>query len=361
MLASAAAAGSTRGRSLLRLAVGLGISALFIWLSLRGTDLHQIRSQIEAADYWYLVPYFAFLLAMHLVRTIRWGILLAPLEKLPFRRLNAISAVGFMALLVLPLRLGEFVRPYLVRVPGRVSGTSAMASIVIERVIDGLIMAAMLSVLLLRIPVAGPEIAWIRRGGMAVFFFFLAVLVSLVVAYRQKEPAQRFIQVTIGRVSPSIAQRLCNRLESFIRGLKAVPSARSLATVVVLTLMFWGLNGLGTIVLALAFDIHLTLFEAYLCLCIRVIGVMLPTGPGMVGTYQAFTQLGLTLFVAGAQGARGAAYANVLWASQFAEQVALGLIFMGSKDLAVDHHRVTLGELIHAEDEVAAESQKARL
>ena len=193
----------------LKVAAGVLISLGFVWVSLRGKDLAEIWTQLKTANYLVLIPYFAILLIIHVLRTVRWGLLIAPLEKMSFRRLNAVSAVGFMALIVLPFRLGEFARPYLIRVPGRVSATAAMASIVVERVLDGLMVAALLVILLLRIPAGEAHVEWVRRGGYLMFAFFFALLVFLVVAYYQRDAALRFARATLGRVSPTICEKLC--------------------------------------------------------------------------------------------------------------------------------------------------------
>ena len=175
----------------LKIVLGVGVSVGFIALSLRGKDLGAVWTQLLHADYIYLLPYFAILLVIHLVRTVRWGMLIAPLYKPPFRRLNAVSAVGFMLLIILPFRIGEVARPYLIRQPGKLSGTAAFASIVGERVLDGLIVAAMLVLLLLRVPGDTKDLAWVRAGGWGMFAFFGALLIFLLVAYWAKPFALR--------------------------------------------------------------------------------------------------------------------------------------------------------------------------
>jgi uncharacterized membrane protein YbhN (UPF0104 family) len=213
--------------------------------------------------------------------------------------------------------------------------------------------AALLVVLLLRVPLGGPNIEWVRRGGYAMFFFFLGLLVFLVVAYVARDLALKLVRATAGRVSQKLSDKLCYLLESFVRGLRALPSAREIGVIVSLTAAYWGINALGMLILALGFGIHLSILQALTCLGVLVIGVMLPAGPGMVGTFQAFSQLGLSLFIDDQD--RAAAFANVLWAGQFIQQVGLGLFFLNSKHLSSDHHRVTLGELMHAEEEVEEE------
>src|SRR5437762_14203282 len=113
-----------------------------MWLSLRNADLRAVGRAIADADPWRMVGFAAILVAIHLVRTVRWGILLEPLGHVGFKRLNSASAVGFMLLMVLPLRLGEFARPLLIARPpagagARLGRSGAMASIVARSHVDG--------------------------------------------------------------------------------------------------------------------------------------------------------------------------------------------------------------------------------
>src|SRR5205085_3037131 len=127
-----------------RVVISLGVSAFFVWLSLRNADLRAVARSIASASPPRLAAYAAVLVLIHLVRTVRWGILLEPLGHVGFKRLNSASAVGFMLLILLPLRLGEFARPLLIARPppggkgARLRRSGAFASIVVERIVDGL-------------------------------------------------------------------------------------------------------------------------------------------------------------------------------------------------------------------------------
>src|SRR6185369_6566603 len=87
--------------------------------SLRHTDPRKVLGMIASASPWPLVAFFVIQLAIHLVRTVRWWLLLKPIGEVSWRRLNIASAVGFMLLLLLPLRLGELARPVLVSRGGK--------------------------------------------------------------------------------------------------------------------------------------------------------------------------------------------------------------------------------------------------
>jgi uncharacterized protein (TIRG00374 family) len=326
---------------------GLAISAGALWLTLRGKDLSRIGAEIQHADYRWLWPYLAVLTLIHLIRTVRWGILLEPVAKVPFGRLNAVSAVGIMALIVLPFRLGEFARPYLVAERPRLRVSAALSSVVVERVVDGLFTAVLLFVTLLAVPEGTRGLQAFRAAGLLVFLAFAALLAFLVLAHLNRARAVRLTHRLVDPLSPRVAERASGMMDAFIHGLRLVPSRRKIAAFFLLTAVYWALNGWGIQMFARSFGFSLGLVEAYTVLGVLVVGVMVPAGPGMVGTFQAAIVAGLSLFVTDA-GERGLAFANVLWAVQFAQQTIFGLAFMFSR-------HIKLGRLFDAPREVEEE------
>ncbi len=319
-------------KRLLRVAAGLVVSGGALWLTLRGKDLGAVWAAMQAGDYRYLAPYVVLLLAIHLVRTVRWGLLLEPIAKVPFPRLNAVSAVGFMALALLPFRLGEFARPILVAERPRLRTSAALSSIVVERAADGLFMGLLLVVALLALPEWTPGIRLLRVGGVIVSLAFAAVLGFLVFAYRNRSRAVALATWVVRPFSARIAERVAGMLDAFIHGLRVLPGLRSVAIFFALTAAYWCLNALGMRILALGFGFDLGVAEACALLGILVVGVMIPAGPGMIGTFQGAIVVGLSLFApADAVATRGVAYANVVWAAQLAQVTALGVAFLFSR------------------------------
>lgn len=332
---------SASGKAL-KVVLGLVISAFFIWLTLRGTDLRQVGVSLASANYLYLVPYAAVLVAIHFCRVVRWGILLEPVGKPSFSRLNSAGAIGFMALMIMPFRLGEFARPLLIAEPGRIRRSAAMASVVVERVVDGIAMAIVLIVaLLFSHPATSNQanLRWVRVGGLMVFAAFLALLVFLVVAYLKRELAVRIVERLASPVSPRLAERLAGMLDAFIGGLKLVQDRRKVALFFGLTAVYWGINGFGMALLARGFGLALEPAATFAVLGVLVVGVMIPAGPGMLGTFQGAVLLAMQLFFPGeSTEASIQAYAWVLWAAQFGQQVLFGLYFVATG-------RVSFGQL----------------
>jgi uncharacterized protein (TIRG00374 family) len=348
----------------LQVAAGLAISALALWLTLRGKDLGEIWGAMRGADYRYLAPYLLILLAIHVVRTVRWGLLLEPVAKLPFARLNAVAAVGFMALVLLPFRLGEFARPYLVAEPGKLRVSTALSSVVAERIADGLFMGVLLVFALLAVPDGAPAVRVLRTGGVIVSLAFLGALAFLVVAYRSRALAIRFVSGVLRPLSPRLAGRAAGMLDAFIHGLRLVPSRRKAAAFAALTVLYWAMNALGMSALARGFGFALGPVESCAILGVLVVGVMIPAGPGMVGTFQGAILIGLALFAPrDVVATRGTAYANVLWAAQIAQQTALGVFFLFSRHIQLARLTAApgkVGEGLEAEEvEYRAEDRSA--
>jgi uncharacterized protein (TIRG00374 family) len=321
-------------RRALQAALGVLVSGGALWLTLRGKDLGAIWAAMRAGDYRYLVPYLALLLAIHLVRTVRWGLLLRPVTALPFARLNAVAAVGFMALVLLPFRLGELARPMLVADGKRLRTSAALSSVVVERAADGLFTGVLVVVALLALPDGTPGLGVLRVGGLLVSGAFAAVLVFLAFAYRSRARAVALAGAVLRPLSARLADRAGGMLDAFIHGLRVLPGARSVALFFGLTALYWSLVASSMALLAAGFGIGLGPAQACTLVGVLVAGIMIPAGPGNIGTFQGAIVLGLSLFLpAGVVATRGMAYANVLWAAQIVQLTALGVPYLFSQHI----------------------------
>lgn len=287
------------------------------------------------------MPYLGILVIIHLCRVVRWGILLESAGKVSFWRLNSVGAVGFMALVVLPLRLGEFARPLLIAQKGRIRRSAALASVVVERVIDSISMACVLLGALFFADFDASTVerqsllAAVRVGGWVVLFIFAGLLAFLVVAYLNRALAVTLLHALVRPLSSRLASRLSDMVDAFIGALKLVPERRKVALFFLLTAVYWGSNGIGMAILARAFGLTPTVVQAFAVLGVLVIGVMIPAGPGMLGTFQGAVILGMTLFFPGhEQQPAIQAYAWLTWACQFGQQVLFGLVFMFSGQIS---------------------------
>jgi hypothetical protein len=195
-----------------------------------GSDFAHVR-------WWTVAAYMGTLTLMTWFRSVRWRFLLRSIADVPRRKLLAISCVGFAAILLLPFRIGEFVRPYMVRTPAekRVAGVrpitlaAATSSIVAERVIDGLYLSIVLALALFFVPTVHPlpdrvvgipvTVAQVRLSGYAMLGLFTTALVTISVFYFARSWAHRATLAVFGKVSMRLATKLASMAENLADGL----------------------------------------------------------------------------------------------------------------------------------------------
>jgi uncharacterized protein (TIRG00374 family) len=339
----------------LKLSASLAVTLAFTAWAFRDTHWTEQWASLRAAHYVWLLPYLLLLALIHLFRTLRWGCLLSALAPVSFRRLNDASAIGFMMLLVLPFRLGEFARPFLIAQRTSIRRSAAMTSVVLERITDGVFVALLLRGLLFFVPHDAPDVRLVRIAANVMFCIFFGGLLFLLFAAWHHDRAVGLVRRLVGWASPGLAEKVAGIVDAFVGALKQLPGPRQLVAFFAWTVAYWAVNGFGMWLLATrGFDLPLTLFQSYVLLCALVVGVMIPAAPGMMGTFQAAIRVGLALFLPGelVRGA-GLAYANVLWLCQTGQQIGFGLLF-----LSLDHlsFRDVAGRLEDASD--ATEPQR---
>lgn len=304
----------------------LGVCLWLVWPA--PEDQGKLAEALSLLDWADLGGFVVCLAMVHFFRAWRWNNLLAPLGvRLPAGRLLAISSVGFMAILALPARLGEFVRPALIRRKGHISATAALGTVAVERIIDGLIVS--LFVFGAFFALRGPgSPSWMMPTAYAALGIFSAALVFLAFALRWPEKTVSVAVTLTGArfLWPKLADKLSDRLLAMISGFLVLKDRRNLVWFTVWSLLYWMANGLSLWVLAQGFGFELSLVGAYATMGLVAVGITLPNSPGLVGQYQWFTQLGLTLYLGKtlAQGPAGLAYAIVLHGVQVVWYISMG-------------------------------------
>jgi len=327
----------------INLILSLGMLALCTWLvwpdALTRAQLDAAFAALEWAEFApYLGGYIGLLVIVQLTRSLRWNYLLAPLGvRIPPAPLLAISSVGFMAILALPARLGELVRPGLLRKRG-ISASAALGTVAVERIVDGLLVS--LFVFVAFFALRGPHSpSWMMLTAYIALGVFTLALVFLMGALYRPEPWVRFwLKLSlIPRVSPRLARLIERKALDMIRGFEVMRDTRNLTIFVAWSLVYWTCNGLGVYVLARAFGLPLTLVGGFATMGLVAVGITLPNSPGLVGQFQWFTLLGLSLYLPGAATKGNAiygtafAFANVHYGLQVVWYVLCGALGLASR------------------------------
>jgi hypothetical protein len=293
-----------------------------------------------AVKLWAIAAYVPLWLVMTWFRCVRWRFLLRAITEVPRPRLFAVSCVGLAAIVLLPFRLGELVRPYLIRTPPDardvarpLTMTAATSSVVAERVIDGLVLSVALAIVLVWVPALDPlpdhvaglpiSVAAVRGAGFVMLAVFATAFTTIAVFYAARGWAHRATHLVIGRISPRLADRLAGFAEKLADGLHVFGRAGDALGFFVETLAYWALNVVSMWMLAAGCGVvHAdgsALGLAETCGLMGLLGctILIPGPPGLLGVFQAGLYAGMSMYlpaqvVVGA----GAAYVFLLYSLQ---------------------------------------------
>lgn len=318
-----------------RLLLGVGISALFLWLALRNVEgAELVRSLREVRPLYLLVAFLFTVVIRFWLTALRWQVLLQPIKPIGAHRLFSVTMIGFMANNVLPARMGEFVRAYALGRTESLSKSLSFATIMIERVFDGLTLLGFLAVAVFFVPFP----AWVAPAAEASLILYLAILGVMVWLWHRPETAARWLGRLLGRF-PALQARALGILRSFTLGLEVLTRGHHLAAVLGLSILIW----LGVVVgVQLAFralGLSLPPIAGVVLVSIVSLGVMLPSSPGFVGTFQFFTVTSLALF--GVPDSQGFSFSLVYHAMQYFPITAMGLAYLWWENLSLREVRTS--------------------
>ena len=293
----------SRGYHLLLSLLGaLGIGALFLYLAIRTIPIQEVVHYLEGAS-WKRIGLVSLLFSgiyglSHGARVLRWFYLVRPLARnVEAREVYRVGLVGFAAILLLPLRLGELVRPFLLARRTEVPAAGALASVVVERVIDGLVITALLFLALWTYR-GEASVEFARTvGGISALIFLSALAVTILAVWRRKL-ARDLVIATAGRLWPRVGETLATLLEQFVDGFTVMFRGREVMPFLALTALYWGTNVLSMWVLArFGFGLVVGIWEMMGVLAVLVVGIMIPAGPAMAGNFEYFLAQGMGLYL----------------------------------------------------------------
>jgi uncharacterized protein (TIRG00374 family) len=310
--------------------VGLLISGIFLFLAVRRVDFHEVGHAFKNANYWFLIPSICANFIGLWIRSLRWKVLLKPIRTLRMRDLFQSTVIGFMANNIFPARLGEIIRAVVLGRKTGVSKTASFATIVLERMFDGMAILFFLAVTvgLLNLPFPG----WLRKASIAAVAGYLLLLTLLIALKVRAETVMRLFKILLRPFPEKFGLRILDLLKSFVEGLQMLHEWKALIVTVLFSFFLWIFPALSIFYALLAAGIHLPLSASFFLLVVLCIGVAVPSAPGFVGTIQFVSVIGLALF--GVSRAQALSYSILFHLSQYIPVTALGLVFSFSEGLS---------------------------
>jgi glycosyltransferase 2 family protein len=315
--------------------IGIGISlALVIYLFAR-VDYGHLWLSLTSADLSLLLIAAVLQAGTLVIRAWRWQYLLKPLKRVRFSNSMSATAIGLMANMILPVRLGEIVRAVVLGHRERIDKSASFATVVIDRLLDGFTILFILVVLLL-VAALPLDQGWqqrLRWGG--VMFFLLYGGVFALLFYLHRAPAQVLQRVRrcCAGLPARWVDRLCHFLGSFSEGLHTLDHTEDLGQIAVTSLVLWGLIGVYNFLIVLAFQLHLPLTVGFILLVAQAAAVMIPSSPGFVGTHHAASVACLSLWGVSPEVSLGVAL--VMHAIGYFLTIAIGAVYLWAVGLSM--------------------------
>ena len=315
--------------------LGVLISVVFIWLALRGLKLEEFWGAVQQANYWWLLPGIAVYFVGVWVRAWRWHYLLGPIKKIPTSVMFPITTIGYMGNNIYPARAGEVLRAVILKRKEGVSFSASLATIIVERIFDGVVMLAFVFVNL-------PELANLTHSsgfvgniqqvaiiGTAAFLGALAVF--LLAAMFPHTTAKVGLWM-IGRFTPKrLHEKIISIMNKFLDGLASLRSPFNVLMVFLTSVVIWLLETGKYWFVMHAFDFTVSFFALMLMNGIVNLATTIPSAPGYIGTFDAPGIAVLTAY--GVEQATAAGYTLTLHVALWLPITLLGAYYLAREGI----------------------------
>jgi uncharacterized protein (TIRG00374 family) len=310
--------------------VGLVLSAGFLYLALRGLGIRDIWEPLESAQYWWLLPGVGVYFVGVWVRSWRWHYLLRPVKSVSTPKIFPIVAIGYMGNNIYPARAGEILRAVVLKRKEDISISASLATIVVERVFDGVVM---LGFVFLNLPELATltgtsgfigNIQTLALWGSAAFIGVLAVFLAAAMFPAQAEKViTKLIQILLPE---QLRVKATDIVLRFLNGLESLRSPKEAIMVLLTSIVIWLLETGKYWLVMHAFDFQVSFFALMLMNGIVNLATTIPSAPGYVGTFDAPGIAVLTAY--GVDQGVAAGYTLVLHAALWLPITLLGAYYM---------------------------------
>lgn len=334
------------------IAVIIGLVCLYFFA--RGMDWKMVWQSVINANYFYVVAAILLQYVAMWIRALRWQSFLGE-PRVSVSKMFMIANIGFMGNGVLPARLGELIRPFLVWRNGTHSFSTALATIVVERVFDLLGILLVMAYVLYTFEFPAAEgVAAIQENVklFALIGLFLFAMLSVAIGFMAYAPALslRIAGILFYPLPEGLTSKLLKAIEAFEQGASTFRRPSSALYCVFLTLALWILIAYSEWILLWAFHIETVNFTGALFLmCILCFAVMFPQMPGYIGPYQLAVQKSLEILFAVPESTAGAV-AIVMWLTQVPPIILMGficLVIMG----------ISFSDITHVKEEIPVDAE----
>jgi hypothetical protein len=266
----------------LQLLIGVLISAFFIYQALPGLHLPEVWKAIRAANFWWILPGIAVYFLGLWARTWRWHYMLRHIKPVPLNRLFPLVCIGYFGNNVYPFRAGEVLRSYVLKRKESISITSSLATVIIERVFDGLVM---LLFVFLALPFAPLPDFYRNLVTLLTVLLVAATAVFMWMAMRPERVEKVYAWVAKHLLPGKIRARMDDLYTRFMEGLHSLSSGTDVFMIFATSVLIWLMETVKYWFVMHAFPFEVSFIVLMLMNGLVNLATTLPSAPGYVGTF----------------------------------------------------------------------------
>jgi uncharacterized protein (TIRG00374 family) len=267
--------------------LGLAISAVALYLTLRGIHFDEIATTLSRAQIAWLIPAVAALMVTLAIRTLRWANLM---DGTPFWTTFHAMTIGYMINSILPFRLGEIARAYVIGERTSVPMARSLSTVVVERLLDLATVVALFAVFTFFLPMPAQFASAALMGALVI----IALLVVAGVIIWQSNRVERILERIAQRVPQLRAEVLVRSFHDLMAGFQIIRTPRKLAISLLLTAGVW-LSTLFVAYFTMMAFLPARFDEVGLVVVLSNLGGALPSAPGGLGVVQFFAMQSLVI------------------------------------------------------------------
>ena len=315
--------------------LGVLISILFIWISLRGLRLDEFWGAVQKANYWWLIPGIAVYFVGVWVRAWRWHYLLGPIKKIPTTTMFPITTIGYMGNNIYPARAGEVLRAVILKRKEGVSVSASLATIIVERIFDGVVMLSFVFVNLrelAKLTGSSGFVGNIQQVAVIGTGIFLGALAVFLLAAMFPQTTAKVGLWFIERFTPKrLHEKIIGVMNKFLDGLASLRSPFNVLMVFFTSVIIWLLETGKYWFVMHAFDFSVSFFALMLMNGIVNLATTIPSAPGYIGTFDAPGIAVLTAY--GVDQATAAGYTLTLHVALWLPITLLGAYYLAREGI----------------------------
>jgi len=315
--------------------LGVLISILFIWLALRGLKLNEFWGAVQEANYRWLIPGIGVYFIGVWVRAWRWHYLLKPIKEISTKTMFPITTIGYMGNNIYPARAGEVLRAVILKRKEGVSVSASLATIIVERIFDGVVMLAFVFLNLpelAKLTSSSGFVGNIQQVAVIGTGVFLGALSVFLLAAMFPHITMKIALWLLVRFTPrQMHSRLISVTNKFLDGLASLRSPFNVLMVFFTSVVIWLLETGKYWFVMQAFDFNISFFALMLMNGIVNLATTIPSAPGYIGTFDAPGIAVLTAY--GVDQATAAGYTLTLHVALWLPITLLGAYYLAREGI----------------------------